>query len=237
MSRLPKAVLFDLDGTLVDSAEDIIAAADAALKPLGIAAPRNVLMRNVGYGGRAMIQDAIQDFSRGRDAPAPPFKGDQFEAILRQFLEAYQADIAKRTRPFNGAKDLLAALKEKDVRLAVCTNKFEALARKLLDAFNMSEFFDYVAGGDTFARKKPDPDHPLLILEALGIEPERAALIGDSEPDVVAAKTARMKAVVVKFGYETKPLDSLGADAIIDSFADLMPLFESGRLDFSSSRS
>jgi phosphoglycolate phosphatase len=210
-----KAILFDLDGTLVDTAPDLAAATDYALgragRPaIGLDAVRHM----VGDGARALLE---KGFRASGSMPAP----DQFEIAFKDFMHHYGRHLADTSRPFPGVVTCLAALAEQDYALAVCTNKPEALSRSLLDQLGLSNFFGAVVGGDSLTMRKPDPGHIHGTLERLGPAFDWAAMVGDSANDVNAAKAAGLPCVVVSFGYTQIAPRDLGGDRLIDHFADL----------------
>jgi phosphoglycolate phosphatase len=210
-----KAILFDLDGTLVDTAPDLAAATDHALvragRPaIGLASVRSM----VGDGARALIE---KGFRASGGMPEP----DMFEAAFNDFMIYYGRHIAQTSRPFPGVATCLAALAEQGYALAVCTNKPESLSRSLLDQLGLSGFFGAVVGGDSLLVRKPDPGHIHGTLEKLGAEFNWAAMVGDSANDVNAAKAAGLPCVVVSFGYTQIAPQDLGGDRLIDHFSEL----------------
>jgi phosphoglycolate phosphatase len=210
-----KAILFDLDGTLVDTAPDLAAATDHALvragRPaIGLASVRSM----VGDGARALIE---KGFRASVGMPEP----DMFEAAFNDFMIYYGRHIAQTSRPFPGVATCLAALAEQGYALAVCTNKPESLSRSLLDQLGLSGFFGAVVGGDSLLVRKPDPGHIHGTLEKLGAEFNWAAMVGDSANDVNAAKAAGLPCVVVSFGYTQIAPQDLGGDRLIDHFSEL----------------
>lgn len=213
MSR--KAILFDLDGTLVDTAPDLAAATDYALdrtgRPaIGLAAVRDM----VGDGARALLE---KGFKASGGLPEP----DVFETAFKDFLIYYGRHLADTSRPFPGVTTSLAQLAEQDYALAVCTNKPENLSRSLLDQLGLTSFFGAVVGGDSLLVRKPDPGHIRGTLDKLGSEFSWAAMVGDSANDVNAAKAAGLPCVVVSFGYTRIPPAELGGDRLIDHFSEL----------------
>ncbi|MBS4048720.1 MAG: phosphoglycolate phosphatase [Alphaproteobacteria bacterium] len=210
-----KAILFDLDGTLVDTAPDLAAATDHALVQAGRPAIGLESVRSmVGDGARALIE---KGFRASGGMPAP----DVFEAAFNDFMVYYGRHIAQTSRPFPGVATCLAALAEQGYALAVCTNKPEALSRSLLDQLGLSGFFGAVVGGDSLLVRKPDPGHIRGTLDKLGTAFSWAAMVGDSANDVNAAKAAGLPCVVVSFGYTQIAPKDLGGDRLIDHFSEL----------------
>lgn len=209
------AILFDLDGTLVDTAPDLSAALDHALtrngRPaMGLNAVRNM----VGDGARAMLE-------RGLLASGGIPSADYFEAVVDSFMAYYAAHLADTSRPFPGVQNCLGRLQQADSRLAVCTNKAERFSRSLLEQLGMAAPFGAIVGGDTLPMRKPDPGHIAGTLAALGGPVKWAAMVGDSANDVNAAKAAGIPVVAVSFGYTQIPVQDLGADLVIDHFDQL----------------
>jgi phosphoglycolate phosphatase len=186
----PVAV-FDLDGTLVDSAPDLHAALDRLMAARGLRGFTHAeVVGMVGDGARRLVEWALA--ARGR-----PFD----EAALDAFLADYTANAAVATRPFPGIPEALDALAAAGWRLAVCTNKPEAPARRLLDALGLLGRFAALGGGDSFPVRKPDPGHLLATIRAAGGDPARAVLIGDHRNDVAAAAGAGVPCVFALWGY------------------------------------
>ncbi len=186
-----KIAAFDLDGTLVDSAADIHAALDrlmAARALPGFARPEVIGM--IGDGVRVLVTRALA--ARGQ-----PFE----ETALATFMADYEAEAAVLTRPFDGIPAVLDALADDGWRLAVCTNKPEAAARRLLDALGLSARFAALGGGDSFPVRKPDPGHLRATLAAAGAGPERAVMIGDHHNDVRAAAGCGVPCIFAGWGY------------------------------------
>jgi phosphoglycolate phosphatase len=208
-------VVFDLDGTMIDTGPDLTAALNHVLRGLDLpeAAPEDV-RPVVGLGARAIIECALAGRGHACD-------GSTVEAHLKTFLEFYRQNIAVHSRPFPGFEDALAGLAAEGFRLAVCTNKREELAVKLLKEMRLAQHFHAIAGGDTFAVRKPDPGHLLGAITAAGGVAERAVMVGDSRPDVAAARAAGVPVIAVSFGYAGEPTGCLQPDLIIHHFDEL----------------
>jgi len=207
------AIAFDLDGTLVDTAPDLVRALNAAVVPHGLApVPVDAVRGMIGRGARALIARAYE-----REARA--LSDDEMEARLDVFMASYSAAIAEDSKPFAHVRDLLDRLVDAGAQLSVCTNKPTALAVQLLDALALSDRFARIIGRDSAPAKKPDPSH---LFAAFGGRPTGfCALVGDSEPDVGAAKAAGALAVVFTGGYSEKPVDTLGADRLFSCFSEV----------------
>ncbi len=210
-------IVFDLDGTLVDTAPDLCAALNHALvsaggAPLALEAVRHM----VGAGARALIE-------RGIAAHGGRLARLDREEMLAAFLRYYEAHIADRSRPFPGAGALLERLGAAGLSLGVCTNKPQALALALLDALDLRRHFAAVVGADAAPEKKPHPAHLRAVFERLGGDGP-AVMIGDSETDVAAARAFGIPVIAVDYGYSAIPPSELGADALIADLAALEPL-------------
>ena len=210
-------VAFDLDGTLVDTAPDLTAALNHTLGELGRApVSREAVRHMVGHGVRALLEKGLA--ATGGTRP------DLVDAGFPIFLDHYEKHIADESRPFAGVEAALDALAARGVKLAVCTNKLEPLARELIGALGWRDRFAAVVGGDTLPVRKPDPA-PLFeaIARAGG---GRAAYVGDSITDTDTARAANIPCVAVTFGFSDRPPEQLGADILIDHFDDLLPALE-----------
>ena len=208
-------VVFDLDGTLVDTAPDLVAATNHALATIGRPPVADaLLLPMVSHGALAMIRSAL-----GTDAGALP-EADLYP-LFDHFIAYYQANIAVHSRPFPGAVAALDRFAARGCRLAVCTNKREGLARSLLDELGLSSRFAAIAGRDTFPVCKPDPEHLFGTIRLAGGDPRHAIMIGDSSVDIATAKAAGIPIVAVTFGYTATPVAELDPDAMIDHFDEL----------------
>jgi phosphoglycolate phosphatase len=210
-------VAFDLDGTLADTAPDLTASLNHALGVLGRAAvPQESVRHMVGHGARALLEKGLA--ATGAITPALVDEGFPI------FLDYYERNIAVGTRPYPGVEAAMDALAARGVRVAVCTNKLEGLARELIEALGWTNRFAAILGGDTLPVRKPDPA-PLLetIVRSGG---GRAAFVGDSITDTDTARAARIPCVAVSFGFSDRPPEQLGADILIDHFDALIPALE-----------
>jgi len=206
-------IVFDLDGTLVDTAPDLTNALNDVLTRHGHEPVSGDTIRScVGHGARVMIEEAL------RRAGA---EGD-VDRMLAEFLVHYEANIAAESRPYPGVVTALETLAAEGATLAVCTNKREYLSRKLLQELDLLRYFAGLAGRDTFPVSKPNPAHLFGAIE-LASGPKTAVLVGDSEIDFLTARAARVPIVMVRFGYGPLPQDGSKPDAIIDHFGELLP--------------
>lgn len=210
-----QAYLFDLDGTLVDTAPDINAALNHALGSAGLDAVDESLTRHwVGHGSRILVQQALLHQQGPEDALAE---------VQRAFLDFYEHHIADHSRPYPHVVECLTALRRRDARLAVVTNKMTRLTVPLLQALDLTALFHAVICGDTAERPKPAADPALHACDVMEIGVAEALFVGDSETDVACARAAGCDVVCVRDGYNHgTPAHELGADAVIDSFAELI---------------
>ncbi len=210
-------VVFDLDGTIVDTAPDLIHATNHALKAHGMeaVAPR-IIQPAISYGARAMIRTAMELLGR---SPGE----DELTAMTNEFLDYYADNLLVDSRAFTGLVAAMDDLRADGALLAVCTNKREGLAKKLLAGLELDGYFAFIAGRETFPVSKPDPGHILQTVRAAGGDPRHALMVGDSSADGDAAKGVPMPFIAVSFGYGESPVEVLEPDAIIHSFVDLLP--------------
>jgi phosphoglycolate phosphatase len=211
-------LVFDLDGTLVDSVPDLHVALNEMLRERGQrpVSPLQV-KRMIGDGAPALVARAVA--ASGGD---PNDSG----AALARFLQIYEASAAHLSRPYPGVPETLGALRRSGYRTAVCTNKPQRATIAVLQGLDLLPFFDAIAGGDRFLVKKPDPGHLLGLLTELGAEPGGAAMIGDNENDAAAAHAAAIPLVLMRYGYARVDPDSLGADAMLDHFSEIPQALE-----------
>ncbi|HEX4043159.1 MAG TPA: HAD family hydrolase [Xanthobacteraceae bacterium] len=208
-------IVFDLDGTLVDTAPDLIATLNLILAREGMPpVDYEAARRMIGGGARGMIERALA--AEGRNCAK-----SEIDRMFAAFIEHYAAHIADRSRPFPQLEEALELLAGEGHRLAVCTNKLEWLSVRLLDTLNLSRHFAAICGQDTFKVQKPDPKILQLTIERVGGEPSRAIMVGDSGTDIRTSRAASVPVIAVNFGYSEEPIATLLPDRIIGSFADL----------------
>jgi phosphoglycolate phosphatase len=208
-------VVFDLDGTLVDTAPDLIHAANHALGAAGLGpVPGETLRPFISFGSRRMIVEGLAWHGR-------QLAEAEIDAMWHGFLDFYGRNIAVDSRPFPQVESVLDRLAERGVQLAVCTNKVEALSRQLLATLGLERRFVAICGRDTFPVCKPHPEHLVGTIRAGGGDPTRAVLVGDSDTDVATAKAAGIPIVGVTFGYTDVPMHTLEPDAVIDHYSQL----------------
>ncbi len=213
-------IVFDLDGTLVDTAPDLTAATNHALGLVGLE-PVTVaeLHPFIGRGSKVMIEAGLR------------FRGvtvseSEVRRLHDAFLAFYGDNVAVGSRPFEGVPELLDALIGAGARLGVCTNKFEALSLALLRQLGLDTKFGAIAGRDTFDVFKPAPGHLTSTIARAGGRTEQAVMVGDSEVDFATAKAANVPFIGVTFGYTTRPVAELGADAVIGHFREFPAALE-----------
>lgn len=210
------ALVFDLDGTLVDTAPDLHAVLETLLAEIGRHAPpldQTRLM--VGEGARVMITRAL-DATGGMPADV------DMETLFERFIEIYVADPARYSRPYEGVLSELDRLAAAGVAMGICTNKPQAPSDGLLATLDMTRYFGAVLGGDALPVRKPDPEHLAAVLRGMGVaEGAPAVMVGDSRTDLLTARALGVPCILVSFGYTAIPARELGADAVIDAFAEL----------------
>lgn len=212
------AVLFDLDGTLVDTAADLAASMNHALGAAELApAPQESVRHLVGHGARRMIRRGYE-LSAGR-VPSD----EEADKALKLFLEHYEANIAVHSRPFDGAVEMIEALRARGALMAICTNKREAMAKLLIETLGLSSLFDAIIGADTAGAPKPDPAPVMLCLKETGAR--RGVFIGDSDTDIRAAKAAGLPSFIASFGYGPLTL-AREATGLFDDYIELGPMIE-----------
>lgn len=221
--RWPQAVLFDLDGTLIDSAADIQAAVNQllerhALGPLSLDDVKGM----IGQGVKVTVERAFRACNR-------PLEGEALEQEYLAMLDIYANHLAEFTVLMPGTMETLEALHEQGVLLAVATNKPQRAAEAVLDHFGLFPYLGSVVGGDAGVAKKPAPDILLAALDRLGVEPWNALMVGDSISDVLAARAAGIGVVIIRGGYNTVPAEELGADRVLETMTQLPEAFETLR--------
>ncbi len=209
------SICFDLDGTLVDTAPDLVRVTSEVIKGRGHGPVNYRKARSaVGYGSRRMITNALKDVG---DAASDV----EIDKMQVEFLERYAETIDQLSKPFSGVEDSLVTLRNLGAELSVCTNKPGWLARPLLEKLELDQYFVRTIGGDEPRRKKPAPDH---IFKAAGHRNSaRIVMVGDSWPDMRAAHNARVFAILMTFGYTPLPQIRLRADTRVSRFRDIVP--------------
>ncbi|MGH6861894.1 MAG: HAD family hydrolase [Phyllobacterium sp.] len=213
---MPKPiVVFDLDGTLVDTAPDLLDSLNHCLAAAGEEKVDPVALRRyVGQGGRVMIERAFE-------AQRKHLSPEQLDWLQELFIEHYGAHMPGHSALYEGAAAAMDDLAAAGYLLAVCTNKFEGLAVELLTGLGQAPRFAAISGSDTFAFRKPDPRHLTETIRVAGGDPERAVMIGDSKTDIDTAKAAGIPVVAVDFGYSDLPVASYDPSRVISHFSEL----------------
>lgn len=212
-----QALIFDLDGTLIDSKRDLILSVNAMLDELGRPElPEETISGYIGRGAPLLVADSL-----GRQAT-----DEEIQRGLKFFLEYYEDHKMDNTCVYPGVNDALGELSR--FPKAVLTNKPFRISRRILDALGLSKYFRAVYGGNSFATKKPDPLGARTILQELGIPPHEAILVGDSEVDVQTARNAGMLAACVNYGFGVHDRTLYPADLYLDRMTDLAPLLANG---------
>ncbi len=213
-------ILFDLDGTLVDTAPDLMRAHNYVMKKFGYPTKSTAEIRNlVGQGAGAMLGRSIwgqakKEFSRVQNEKVK-------KEMIKDFVDFYGKNIINESTLINGVKDFLCWAKEKNISMAVCTNKQEHLAVDLLKKIGIYDFFEYVAGHNTFNYCKPDPRHLTSIIEILGGDKKKSLMIGDSETDANAAKEAGIPVILLEDGYTEKKITEIYHNHLIKDFVGM----------------
>jgi phosphoglycolate phosphatase len=215
MSAASPTIVFDLDGTLVDTAPDLINAlnhilAREGLSPLPLATARNM----IGAGARKLLE-------RGLEAEGRSVRPEEMNRLAADFIGYYGDNIALESRPFDGLEDALDTLAARGCRLAVCTNKLEWLSNRLLDALGLSRRFAAICGADTFGVAKPDPAILRQTILKAGGDIARAIMVGDAGTDVGAARRAGIPVIGCTFGYTDVPIAELDPDGLIHHMKEL----------------
>lgn len=212
---IARAAVFDLDGTLVDSAPDLHLVLGEVMGEIGLGAPELPLIRAmVGDGARVLLARALTHAGR----TLPPA---ELERLYDRFIERYTEEPCRGTTLFPDAVRVLEGLGEAGWKVGLCTNKPEAPTVRLIEILGIDHLFQAVVGGDTLAVRKPDAGHLTGTLERMGAGVVGAVMVGDSKNDLLVARAAAVPCILVSFGYTTVPAAELGADLVVDHFAEL----------------
>jgi phosphoglycolate phosphatase len=211
-------IVFDLDGTLIDTAPDLVATLNVVFEREGLPAVPYATARNlIGGGAKAMI-------ARGIEAEGRAVEPAKLEQLFADFIAHYTEHVADLSRPFPGLIDALDTLASRGHCLAVCTNKFERQSLLLLKQLRLADRFAAICGQDTFGIQKPDPEILRRTIAAAGGTPQHAIMIGDSLTDIRTARAAGVPIIAVDFGYSERPVSDYGPDRVISHFAQLPDL-------------
>ena len=220
MAKTPRLLIFDLDGTLVDSNRDLIPALNAATASVGLPPiSRADVGHVVGQGALKMIEKAFAFHGQEMDGGVG---GPLHNKLLQHFLDYYDDHIADHTIFFPGVLPALDALGTQGWQFAVCTNKYERFARKLLELLGEADRFPVITGGDTFDFKKPDPRHLIETAKLAEVDPANCIMVGDSINDILPAQEAGIPVIAVNFGYSDVPVEDLNPDVVISHFDQLI---------------
>lgn len=216
MTATAPTIVFDLDGTLVDTYPDLIGTLSWLLESEGLEGiDFDEARKLIGHGMRPMVEKALKLKGRGQSQA-------EVDEVFARYIAVYETRLTRDSRPFPGMIEALDRLAGEGMVLAVCTNKVQRLARQLLEELDMARRFAVIAGADTYAVRKPDPGHILMTLRDAGGNPARAVMVGDSDTDIRAAQAAGVPVIAYSGGYTAVPLASLDPTVIIDHYDDLV---------------
>ena len=211
-------ILFDLDGTLVDTAPDLMAAHNHVMKKYGKNEKKLSDIKTLASRGAwVMMQRSFKEDIKDEKTK---------KLMVDEFIDFYSKNINKESKPIEGVFEFLNWAKSKNISMAVCTNKRESLAIDLLKKIDMYKYFDYVAGADTFEFNKPDARHLTNIVEIIGGDLKKTLMVGDSEVDAMAAQNARVPFVLVEGGYTSKSVEEIKHDVLIKNFTNFKKVIE-----------
>ncbi len=222
--KAKKAILFDLDGTLIDSVPDLALAVNEMLRQLGRQTFSEDTIRYwVGNGAQTLVKRALLG---KRDIEGKQIDEALFEDALARFLAAYKKHLCEATRPYPHVSETLKELKARGYRLAIVTNKPEQFVGPILEGLGMGELFEAWLGGDSLPKKKPDPLPLLHLCETMQLKVEDAVIVGDSKNDILAAKACGMASIGVTYGYNYgESIEVYKPDVVIEDFGELLELF------------
>ena len=211
-------ILFDLDGTLVDTAPDLMAAHNHVMKKYGKKEKRLSDIKTLASRGAwIMMQRSFKEEIRDEETK---------KKMVHEFIDFYSKNINNESKPIKGIFEFLNWAKSKNISMGVCTNKKEFLAIDLLKKIDMYRYFEYVAGADTFEFNKPDPRHLTSVLEIMGGDLKKTIMVGDSEVDAISAFNAKLPFVLVKDGYTEKNEKEIKHDELISNFDGFEKIIE-----------
>ena len=211
-------ILFDLDGTIVNTAPDLMAAHNHVMKKFGHAEKKLSEIKSLaGRGAWVMMQRSFKEEIKDEKTK---------NEMTNEFIEFYAKNIDRDSKPINGVIEFLEWAKGKKISMAVCTNKQERLAVDLLKKLDMSKYFEYIAGADTFEFNKPDPRHLTNVVEIIGGDLKKTIMVGDSEVDANSAHNAKLPFVLVKDGYTEKNENEIKHDELISDFIGFEKIIE-----------
>jgi len=218
-------ILFDLDGTLVNTAPDLMNAHNYVMKKYGYDERElSAIKKLAGRGSKVMLTKSIHEIAElsGKIEKTE----DTIEEMTKEFIDYYSKNIAKESSLKNGLLNFLSWCKKKSITMAVCTNKQEHLSVDLLKKIKIYDFFDYVAGGNTFNHNKPNPKHLTDTIEILGGNINKTIMIGDSETDSNASKAANIPFILIEDGYTEKKTNEIYHDHLVKDFVGMEKIIE-----------
>ena len=211
-------ILFDLDGTIVNTAPDLMAAHNHVMKKYGYAQKKLEDIKSLaGKGAWIMMQRSFKEEIKDEKVK---------KEMTKEFIDFYSKNIDRASVPIKGTIDFLVWAKSKNISMAVCTNKQERLALDLLKKLDMYKYFEYVAGSDTFAFNKPDPRHLTDVVEIIGGDLKKTIMVGDSDVDAMSAHNAKLPFVLVKDGYTEKTEKEIKHDELISDFVNFEKILQ-----------
>ena len=213
-----EALIFDLDGTLVDTAPDLIQATNHVLQSIGRRPVSYQEFRGfVGHGAMNLIE-------RGTLATGSSVDTETLKRLHRDFLDYYGDNISAHSKVFEGIPALLDNAKSRGLKMGVCTNKVEGLSHKLLDELGLGKWFEAVVGGDTLPIMKPDPAPYVEVAKRLGVDASRTIMFGDSETDIRTAQNTGVPVIAVTFGYTAQPVETFHPTHVINHYDEAWPI-------------
>jgi len=203
-------ILFDLDGTIIETAGDLMAAHNHVMKKFGHKEKKlNDIKKLAGKGAWVMMQRSFKEEIKDKELK---------KKMTEEFLDYYSKNINKESKPKEGLINFLDWAKSINISLSICTNKQEALSKDLIKKLNLSKYFDFIAGSDTFDFNKPDPRHLTNVVEIIGGNLKKTIMVGDSEVDSMSASNAKIPFVLIEDGYTEKSSDEIPHDFLIKDF-------------------
>ncbi len=212
-----RLLVWDLDGTLVDSMPDLATSVNAVRQTRGLSAlPLPIIQSYVGSGARTLMQRSLA-----------PIEGQDLDQALAAFLDIYEKHLLDKTRPYAGIPELLRNLEQR-FTLSILTNKPLKHSLQVMEGLELSKHFKGIYGGDSFKVRKPDPTGALEMLKTFGIKPEEAIMIGDSDNDSLTAKRAGMWSIGVRYGYSPESFKRAPADIYVDDVREILDVLDKG---------
>lgn len=213
-----EALIFDLDGTLVDTAPDLMAATNYALSLVSRPPIAEKKFRHlVGHGALQLIKSGLAETGGA-------VSDSEVKRLYGEFLHFYSENISRHSNLFPGVIELLQSAAARGLKIGVCTNKVELLSHKLLSELNISDWFGAVVGGDTLPVMKPDPAPYKELARRLGVDPQHTLMVGDSETDIRTAQNVGVPVIAVTFGYTAKPVESFSPTHVISHYDQAWPI-------------